>query len=128
MNVLTMDLENCYGIRKLEATLDFSKSNAIAIYAPNGSMKSSLAQTFNDIANAQPSKDRIFSNRVCKRVMKDEAGADIPRESVLVIRPYDETVGHSSRTSTLLVNQELRHEYEQLHALEEQARLEGATV
>lgn len=116
MDVLSMDLENCYGIRKLEATLDFSKSNAIAIYAPNGSMKSSLAQTFHDIANAQPSKDRIFADRVSKRVMKDEVGADIPRESVLVIRPYDETVGHSPRTSTLLVNQELRHDYEQLHA------------
>lgn len=116
MNALTMDLENCYGIRKLEATLDFSKTNAIAIYAPNGSMKSSLAQTFHDIASAQPSKDRIFANRVCKRVMKDETGADISRESVLVIRPYDETMGHSPRTSTLLVNQELRQEYEQLHA------------
>lgn len=116
VKVLIMELENCYGIRKLEATLDFTKTNAIAIYAPNGSMKSSLAQTFHDIANAQPSKDRIFANRMCKRVMKDEAGADVPRESVLVIRPYDETMGHSSRTSTLLVNQELRHEYEQLHA------------
>lgn len=116
MNVLTMELENCYGIRKLEATLDFSKTSAIAIYAPNGSMKSSLAQTFHDIANAQPSKDRIFPSRVCKRVIKDETGTDIPRECVLVIRPYDETMGHSSRTSTLLVNQELRQEYEQLHA------------
>jgi len=116
VNVLTMDLENCYGIRKLEATLDFSRSNAIAIYAPNGSMKSSLAQTFYDIASSQPSRDRIFANRVCRRVVKDETGVDIPRESVLVIRPYDETVGHSPRTSTLLVNQQLRDEYEQLHA------------
>jgi energy-coupling factor transporter ATP-binding protein EcfA2 len=116
MNELTMELENCYGIRKLKATLDFSKSNAIAIYAPNGSMKSSLAQTFQDVASAQRSKDRIFPNRVSKRVMKDETGTELARESVLVIRPYDETMGHSPRTSTLLVNQELRQEYEQLHA------------
>lgn len=122
MNVLTLDLENCYGIRKLEATLDFSKTNAIAIYAPNGSMKSSLAQTFHDIANAQPSKDRIFPARVCKRAMKDEAGVDTSRESVLVIRPYDETMGQSPRTSTLLVNQELRQEYEQLYADIESAK------
>jgi hypothetical protein len=39
VKALTIDLENCYGIRKLTATLDFSKSNAIAVYAPNGSMK-----------------------------------------------------------------------------------------
>ena len=116
VNVLTLDLENCYGIRKLEATLDFSKTKAIAIYAPNGSMKSSLAQTFHDIANGQVSKDRIFPNRVSRRVIKDETGANISRDSVRVVRPYDETMGHSSRTSTLLVNQELRQEYEQLHA------------
>lgn len=122
VNVLTLDLENCYGIRKLEATLDFSKTKAIAIYAPNGSMKTSLAQTFHDIANGQMSKDRIFADRVCKRIIKDETGADISRDNVLVVRPYDETMGHSLRTSTLLVNQELRQEYEQLHADIEMAK------
>ena len=85
-------------------------------------MKSSLAQTFHDIANGQPSKDRIFANRICRRVIKDETGAEISRDSVLVVRPYDETMGHSSRTSTLLVNQELRQEYEQLHGDIELAR------
>ncbi|MFP7721937.1 phage infection protein [Lysobacter sp. A3-1-A15] len=124
MNVLTIDLENCYGIRKLEASLDFSRTKAIAIYAPNGSMKSSLAQTFHDIASDQPSRDRIFASRVTKRIVKDETGVDISRESVLVIRPYDETVGHSARTSTLLVNPELRHEYEELHAEIESAKAE----
>lgn len=122
MDALTLDLENCYGIRKLEAKLDFSRTNAIAIYAPNGSMKTSLAQTFHDIANGQPSKDRIFANRVCKREVKDENGTDLSRDSVLVVRPYDEAMGHSSRTSTLLVNQELRQEYEQLHAAIEMAK------
>lgn len=116
MNVLTMDLENCYGIRKLEGTLDFSATKAIAIYAPNGSMKSSLAQTFHDIANAQPSRDRIFADRVCKRDVKDEHGTELSPTSVLVIRPYDETMGQSPRTATLLVNEGLRVEYEQLYA------------
>ncbi len=122
MKVLKLDLENCYGIRKLEAALDFSKTKAIAIYAPNGSMKSSLAQTFHDIANGESSKDRIFSDRVCKRVIQDESGADISGDTVLVVRPYDETMGHSLRTSTLLVNQKLRQEYEQLDAEIEMAK------
>lgn len=116
MNVLSLDLENCYGIRKLEARLDFSNTKAIAIYAPNGSMKSSLAQTFHDVSLAQASRDRIFPHRVTKRVIRDEGDADLAPESVLVIRPYDETMGHSARTSTLLVNQDLRQEYEKLHA------------
>src|SRR5690606_16464693 len=51
-----------------------------------------------------------------KRILKDENGADLLGETVLVVRPYDETMGQSARTSTLLVNHELRQEYEQLHA------------
>ncbi len=115
MKTLRLDLENCYGVRKLEALLDFSKSNAIAIYAPNGSMKSSLAQTFQDIASGIESKDRIFPARVCKRLVKDETNTDLPKDSVLVVRPYDEVMGHTAKTSTLLVNSELRREYEALH-------------
>ena len=35
---------------------------------------------------------------------------------MLVIRPYDEVMGHTDKTSTLLVNPALRKEYENLHA------------
>ena len=116
MNTLTIDLENCYGIKKLDTTLDFSTAKAIAIYAPNGSMKTSLAKTFHDIADGVDSQDRIFPDRPCKRVVKDENGAELPKDSVLVIRPYDEVMGHTDKTSTLLVNPALRKEYENLHA------------
>ena len=115
MNTLTIDLENCYGIKKLETTLDFA-ATAVAVYAPNGSMKTSLAKTFDDIAKGVDSRDRIFPARPCKRVVKDENGADLPTDSVLVIRPYDEVMGHTDKTSTLLVNLALRKEYEDLHA------------
>ncbi len=64
MNKVTVDLENCYGIRKLRVQFDFSGKRAYVIYAPNGSMKSSLAQTFKDLADATPSKDRILIGRV----------------------------------------------------------------
>lgn len=116
MKTLTINLEHCYGIRQLTATLDFSPGNAIVIYAPNGSMKTSLAQTFHDIATGAPSKDRIFPARACTRIIRDENGADLPMDSVLVVRPYDEALGSSTRTSTLLINTALRKEYESLHA------------
>ncbi len=122
MKTLTIDLENCYGIRKLEKKLDFSSAKAIAIYAPNGSMKTSLAQTFQDISSGAESKDRIFPARVCKRVVKDESGADLPKDCVLVVHLYDETMGHSAKTATLLVNPALRKEYETLHADMDAAR------
>ena len=48
MDNLTLDLENCYGIKKLQAKFDFSKKRTFSIYAPNGVMKTSFAKTFKD--------------------------------------------------------------------------------
>ena len=115
MNKLNVDLENCYGIKKLHTQFDFSKKKAYAIYAANGAMKSSLAQTFKDVADATASKDRIFPARVCSRKITDENGVDLPKESVLVVPPYDAVFGHTEKTSILLVDTKLRMEYEQLH-------------
>ncbi len=115
MNKLNVDLENCYGIKRLQAEFDFSHQKAYAIYAPNGAMKSSLAQTFKDVADATASKDRIFPARVCTRKITDENGVDLPKENVFVVLPYDEVFGHTEKTSTLLVDTNLRKEYEQLH-------------
>lgn len=115
MKKLNVELENCYGIRKLQTQFDFSNGNAYAVYAPNGAMKSSFAQTFKDVAEANASKDRIFPARVCSRKILDENGVDLPKEKVLVVSPYDEVFGHTEKTSTLLVDARLRKEYEQLH-------------
>ena len=115
MNKLSIDLENCYGIKKLQTQFDFSQQKAYLIYAPNGAMKSSLAQTFKDVAEATTSKDRIFPARVCSRKITDENGIDLPKESIHVVPPYDEVFGHTEKTSTLLVDTKLRKEYEQLH-------------
>ncbi|MGH7889084.1 MAG: phage infection protein, partial [Thermodesulfobacteriota bacterium] len=115
MNKLNVDLENCYGIKKLQAQFDFSQHKAYVIYAPNGAMKSCLAQTLKDVSNATASRDRIFPARVSSRKITDENGVDLPKESVLVVPPYDEVFTHTEKTSTLLVDTKLRQEYEQLH-------------
>ena len=115
MDKLDIDLEHCYGIKKAQVSFDFSDQSAYAIYAPNGSMKSSFAQTFKDEADKVAPRDRIFTKRASARKIVDEAGKPLPPDSILVIRPYDEVFGHSEKTSTLLVDQKLRKEYEQLH-------------
>lgn len=116
MKKVNLALAHCYGIRKLEASLDYSKSPTVSIYAPNGAMKSSLANTFQDIAESKASKDRVFAERITKRDVTDEAGAELSADCILVLRPYEETPGESEETATLLVNQALRKEYEALHA------------
>lgn len=115
MKKLHIDLANCYGIKALKADLDFTQHKAIAIYAPNGAMKSSLARTFKDIADGVPSKDVIFPARITVRTITDEKGTPITRDEVFAIAPYDEVLGHTEKTSTLLVDAKLRKEYEALH-------------
>ena len=44
MDQVSVDLKNCYGIKALKHVFDFSNTPAFAVYAPNGSMKSSLAR------------------------------------------------------------------------------------
>jgi len=122
MNRVRVQLANCYGIKKLDYEFDFSENRAYAVYAPNGSMKSSLAETFKNVAEGKPSADRIFPARTTVRTITDENGADLPRASVLVLPPYDEFFGHTEKTSTLLVNSTLRKEFEQLYADVERAK------
>lgn len=116
MDRITVDLEHCYGIKKLSFEFDFSKERVFALYAPNGVMKSSFAQTFHDVSKGVPSKDRIFSDRACKRIVLDENGKDLSKESVFVVRPYDAEFAHTEKTSILLVEAALRKEYEEIHA------------
>lgn len=115
MQALQIELENCYGIKELKFNLDFTKNSAVAIYAPNGAMKSSLAQTFKDVAMGTDSKDRIFPARKTVRRIVDHANVDLLSESVVVIEPYDAVYGHTAKTSTLLLDSKLKEEYVQLH-------------
>ncbi len=39
VNWVKVDLENCYGIKKLKHDFDFRKEKVYSIYAPNGMMK-----------------------------------------------------------------------------------------
>src|SRR6266480_899210 len=114
MQKIRVDLRNCYGIKSLKAEFDFSKCRAVAIYAPNGAMKSSFAETFFDVATGQASTDRIFPKRATKRKITDDKNAELSPESVVLIRPYADVFCDADKTSTLLVDKNLRTEYEKL--------------
>lgn len=122
MDRVKVDLENCYGIKSLRYEFDFSGKPAWALYAPNGVMKTSLAETFLDAAAMRDSVDRIFPQRIALRSIKDQTGAEIEGERVLVVRSYDAEYGLSEKHCTLLVSAELRRESEQLEGRVEAAR------
>lgn len=67
---LSVNLENCYGIRKFKEVLTFESDKPVVIYAPNGAMKTSLSKTFLDLSNDQMSTDRIFKKRTTLREIR----------------------------------------------------------
>ncbi len=118
---LKVELQNCYGIGKLEYQFNFMDTNAdvhnkaninaYAIYAPNGFMKTSFAKTFNDLAIGVETKDRIFEDKQSLRLIQDELGKDIEADSVFVVESYNADF-FSERTSLLLVNHEVKQNYD----------------
>ena len=113
MNKLNIKLEYCYGIKKLEKEFVFS-NRTFAIYAPNGSMKTSLANTFTDLMKNSETKDLVYPERITVREIKDENGQDLKPEEILVVKPYDESFS-SDKEATLVVEKELRGQYEKIY-------------
>lgn len=111
MDKLKVSLESCYGIKKLDYDFDFKDSPKYSIYAPNGFMKTSFSKCFMDLSKNVKTKDQVFPERVSKRIIQDEAGVDIPSESIFVIEPYNPSFS-SEKASLLLVNKTLKNEYE----------------
>ena len=59
MEKLAIALKNCHGIRELDASFTFgANENAVAVYAPNGTMKTSFARTFADLSNGTATTDQ----------------------------------------------------------------------
>lgn len=113
MKKINIQIENCYGIKKLDCSFDFTRKRTYSVYAPNGFMKTSFAKTFMDLSKKEDSKDLIFSDRITKRLITDENNDPIQHESVFVIEPYNEAY-KSSKVSTLLVNPELKDKYDSI--------------
>ncbi|MDB5276161.1 MAG: hypothetical protein JWR61_1116 [Ferruginibacter sp.] len=112
MNQLAIHFENCYGIKKLQHTFDFTKSKVQIIYAPNGAMKSSFAKTLEDISFDKVSEDRIFSERVNHRSALVD-GRDILKEEVFVINRMQDA--DFKEASTILANETLKKEYDEIN-------------
>lgn len=115
MNKTSINLKNCYGIPALTYEFDFTEHDSYVIYAPNGVMKTSFAKTFKDLSERKDSKDSIFPERQTERQIFDETSSPINPENIFVISPYERGY-HSQRMSTLLVNHDIKHQYESIYA------------
>lgn len=110
MEKLKIQLENCYGIAKLNTEFDFSKGSAKIIYAPNGCMKSSFAKTMNALSRGSKPEDEIFTDReTVYDVTIDEK--EITPKQIVVFESSPENYSSKDKMSKLLVNKELKDLY-----------------
>jgi len=115
MNQLSINFENCYGIKKLNFNFDLEERGSIkgvySIYAPNGFMKSSFARAFDDARLGKDSRDIIYPERQTIREISVD-GEALDAENIFVIKPYNESYS-SEKTSLLLVNEDLKIKYDE---------------
>ena len=123
MKKLSISLEYCHGIKKFydDNKINFSDDhNVISIYAPNGIMKTSFANTFVDIIENNKSTDQLLEEKYHNkyiRSIKDEDGKDIPPENIYVIRSLPDYISKYKSDhvpSLLAIEQKYRIEHEQL--------------
>ena len=89
-----LELTGCYGIESLFEEITFHrKGNIFSIYAPNGTMKTSLTKTINDTIENEDtsiSKDKINKNVKYNRDLKfNNEKLSYKSKNVLVLKSYD---------------------------------------
>lgn len=119
---LEIDFENCYGIKKLQASFNFiaNNCNCYVIYSPNGTMKTSFAKTCSDFAQKEKTKDVVFPEKTTKRIISKKTtinteATDVNPEEIFVVEPYNETF-EASNLSNLLVNNQLKKDYDYINS------------
>lgn len=114
MNKLNINLTNCFGIEALSREFDFSTGNAFSIYARNGLMKTSFANTFQLIQNGDIDKigDKIFGYQGNAVVQID--GNPIAQDQVFVIKSYESS--YESDISSLLIKGDIQERLQETFA------------
>ena len=116
MKTLSLNWENCFGIKKIVKDFNFEKSNIQLFYAPNGSMKSSFAKTMKyiELGNKEDKpEDRIHPENKTKYETKID-GTDISKDIVYVING-DEEIDSSKSFVNFLASKDLKARYDNIY-------------
>ncbi|MBL3545981.1 hypothetical protein [Chryseobacterium sp. KMC2] len=117
MKILKLDFENCFGIGKLKHEFDFSKVNSYLIYAPNGTMKTSFAKTFDLISKNDKKnlpKDVVYNKKSKFEILSDDL--EINPESILVINAEDNSYDATNKITSFIARKELKEKYDQIYS------------
>lgn len=113
MKKVSINLQNCYGIKKLSYDFDFKVHPNYILYASNGMMKTSFTKTFKALSSKKKPSDEIYERKTICEILADDT-AILP-EQIFVINSYeDEYI--SPNSAKLMVKKELREEYDSVMA------------
>src|SRR5690554_886344 len=111
-NLLELNLENCFGINNLKHTFDFARSNTMVIYASNGIMKTSFANTFQELSQGKIPRDRLFGKKTFCSILVDSN--EIEAKGILVVKSF-ESINTTESQSKLLVDEKSKEEYDSIY-------------
>ncbi|MBR0201779.1 MAG: AAA family ATPase [Bacteroidaceae bacterium] len=137
---IKFDFEHCFGIHKLAEEIEFKNGQpAVVIYASNGMMKSSFANTCAEMAKvavAKPKRGRAAAvaakDEICDRLDPDKPskheikvdGTDLSAECIFVANPEHTDFEANKQVTDFLASQALKDEYDRIVGLLEKARKE----
>lgn len=116
MNLLSVNLENCFGIHEFKQEFDFSQNNTVLIYAPNGIMKTSFAKTLECISKGNKKdmpRDLVYSEREPTYEILADRNEILPK-SILVVNT-DTDIDAQDQITTILASKDLKNEYDALY-------------
>ena len=139
MTKVNVDLQNCYGIKRLNHDFDFSNGNTIAIYAPNGVMKTSFAKTFLQLQNGKNPEEKLYDleSSWTFKVNEDLISSNIKeidknwQNQIFVIEPFGDF--ESDKLSDLLIDSGIKEKLNEIFIdkqsfLKELEKLSGLKV
>lgn len=112
MKKLNIKLENCFGIEKLHHEFDFSSCRSVAIYAPNGMMKTSFAKTFEALSLGESPRENLYNKKSLAEITTDTTVID--SGEIIVIKSF-ETINTDKSVSSLLVDENSKVDYDEIY-------------
>lgn len=110
---LELNLQNCFGIGTLQTTIVYSESvNTAVVYAPNGTMKTSLTKTFSVLLSGKDPCDDFYPDRPSNAVITID-GTPINKDNTYVFTKDDPDC--SKQISAFLANEALKNSYDAIY-------------
>ncbi len=113
MNRVFVSLKSCFGIQDFEQNFEFSRTNAIVVYAPNGSMKTSFAKTLAYVAEGKREKikDRINGKTGTVEISFDGVPVDNRKDDRIFVINGDDFIDAGQSVANILADSSSHHEY-----------------